>query len=333
MEKKTFQGKKDVTQEKPSVVAEVPKSLSSEKSPSNLVQPDSVLETHAQETVEDSKFYMAQQGWPLPMPSRDLAYDYGDNRIVLMPVDSFWAFSYWEVTKERVEEGLRFLGCSLDQTKTVLRVYDVTGLEGTEGSHHHYDVELSGRVRNWYLNLNAPDHSFRVDIGLRNREGRFFTLARSNTVTMPRAGVSDVVDERWMSMEFEKMYALSGGLKVGEGSIELRQLMEKRFQEGLSSGALSSFGSSPVKKMEKSFWFVLDTELVVYGATEPDAHVTVAGQPVQLRPDGTFTLRLALPDGRFPISAKAESSDGREERTITPVVQRNTEISQPVLKS
>jgi hypothetical protein len=171
-----------------------------------------------------------------------------------------------------------------------------------------------------------------VDIGLLTQDGRFFTLARSNTITLPRASMSDVVDERWMNQEFEKMYALSGGFRVGAGSFELKEQMEKRFQEVLFSAAVSSFGGSPVKKKERSFWFVLDAELIVYGATEPDAHVTVCGRSIQLRPDGTFTLRYALPDGRFPIPATARSSDGKEERTITPVVQRNTEISQPVIK-
>jgi hypothetical protein len=64
--------------------------------------------------------------------------------------------------------------------------------------------------------------------------------------------------------------------------------------------------------------------LIVYGATEPDAKVTVQGKPINLRQDGTFTLRFALPDGKQVIPVKAVSSDLEEERTITPIVTRET---------
>jgi hypothetical protein len=100
---------------------------------------------------------------------------------------------------------------------------------------------------------------------------------------------------------------------------------------GLSSAALQgsselfgdrSAGAAPSKR--KDFWLNVHTELVLYGATEPDARVTVAGQPVQLRPDGTFTLRFALPDGEQILRVHATNNDGDMERTITPVVIRKT---------
>lgn len=62
----------------------------------------------------------------------------------------------------------------------------------------------------------------------------------------------------------------------------------------------------------------------MYGATEPDAKVTVQGREINLRPDGTFSLRFALPDGEQVIPVKAASSDQLEERTITPIVTRET---------
>ncbi len=287
-----------------------------------------------QQRVEDAKFYMGQKSWSQDQAQKELPKAYGETRIVLMIVDSWWAFTYWEITEKRIQEGLQTLGCSLDQTKSIIRVYDVTGTEGTDRSQHCFDVELSGGVTNWYLHLNGPDRSFFIEIGLLTQNGRFFSLARSNMITMPRAGMSEVVDERWMSVEFEKMYALSGGFRVGAGSLELREMMEKCFKEAAFSGSVSSFGGSPVGQKEKarSFWFTLDAELIIYGATEPNAQVTVSGHPIQLRPDGTFTLRYALPDGNFPIPVTAKSSDGKEERTITPVVERMTQVSQPILK-
>ena len=84
--------------------------------------------------------------------------------------------------------------------------------------------------------------------------------------------------------------------------------------------------ASPVKikPKEKKFWLVVNTELIVYGATEPDAKVSVQGKEIRLRPDGTFSLRFALPDGKQAIPVHATSSDGKDKRAITPTVFRET---------
>ncbi len=81
----------------------------------------------------------------------------------------------------------------------------------------------------------------------------------------------------------------------------------------------------------RKFWFQLDAELIVYGATEPNARVTLQGEPVKLRPDGTFTMRFSLPDSRQIIPAVATSPDGIEERTIVLAVERNTKQLEPLI--
>ena len=70
---------------------------------------------------------------------------------------------------------------------------------------------------------------------------------------------------------------------------------------------------------------VVNTELIVYGATEPDAKVTVQGKEITLKPDGTFSLRFALPDGKQVIPVEATSNDEIDHRKITPIVTRKTE--------
>ncbi len=59
--------------------------------------------------------------------------------------------------------------------------------------------------------------------------------------------------------------------------------------------------------------------------------VTLQGEPVQLRPDGTFTVRFSLPDSRQIIPAVAASPDGIEERTIVLAVERNTKELEPMI--
>ena len=75
---------------------------------------------------------------------------------------------------------------------------------------------------------------------------------------------------------------------------------------------------------DRDFWLVVNTELILYGATDPNAKLSVAGLPVKLRPDGTFSFRFALPDGNQTIPVEAVSPDEVEVRVITPVVDKYT---------
>lgn len=99
----------------------------------------------------------------------------------------------------------------------------------------------------------------------------------------------------------------------------------------MGSHAVSSFAAAPPAptasrpKSEKDFWLVANCELIVYGATEPDAAVTLRGQKIELRPDGTFSIRFAFPDGLHPIPIHAVNADGDMERSITITVSRDTQ--------
>jgi len=75
--------------------------------------------------------------------------------------------------------------------------------------------------------------------------------------------------------------------------------------------------SSPVGpglQQQQGFWFNLNAELIIYGATEPNAVVTLGGRAVELRADGTFSFRFALPDGTHNVSATACSIGGETRR-------------------
>ncbi len=59
--------------------------------------------------------------------------------------------------------------------------------------------------------------------------------------------------------------------------------------------------------------------------------MTLQGEPVNLRSDGSFTVRFSLPDSRQIIPAVAASADGSEERTIVLAVERNTKELEPMI--
>ena len=254
---------------------------------------------------------------------------YGDNKIVLLVRDPWWLFTYWEVRKDREDEIARKMEKSGEAPqKSILRVYDVTGVNfNGRNARSFFDIDLKGLANNWYINVNMPDSSWVVDIGIISNKGNFYLLARSNVVRTPRFGMSDQLDAEWMAPEdeFWKMFGLSGGMGIGTGSLEVREMFKRRLEEQITSGGISSGASFFRKPSGRKFWLTVNCELIVYGATEPDAKLTVQGKKIKLREDGTFTLRFALPDGKQEIPVEATSSDGIDRRRITPIVTRKTE--------
>ncbi len=254
---------------------------------------------------------------------------YGDIRITLMVRDQQWLHAYWELPGWKVEEMTSLMGHeTFRNSKKVVRVYDVTGIKFTGmNANRTFDISVGDASKSWYINTGAPDRSYCVDIGYLTPDGKFYVAARSNIVSTPPEGMSEVVDEEWITIDWERMYALSGGFGMGKSSGEIRELLKKRLREELSSGAFGSW-SATIRPQEqqrgKDFWLTAHTELIVYGATDPAARVTVQGLPVKLRTDGTFTLRFALPDGKQEIPIVAVNKDGDMKRNITPFVEKRT---------
>jgi hypothetical protein len=291
----------------------------------------------AEEQVERSKYDVGVPTKDLSARvPKDLPTGYGKDRIVVMVRDPYWLHSYWELTRHAVQRAEAALGQEWHGAKPILRLLDVSSHDITSSAETVVrDIDIHGGCNNWYIDVANPPRSYRVDIGYLSPRGRFYVLARSNVVTTPRAGVSDVIDENWADIDAKKadrIYAMSGGFDPTASSLELKQLFEERLRRPLGSPTVTSFGSGayPPGKMRK-FWFQLDAELIVYGATEPSARVTLQGEPVKLRPDGTFTMRFSLPDSRQIIPAVAASADGVEERTIVLAVERNTKQLEPMI--
>lgn len=298
---------------------------------------DTSTATTAEEQVERSKYEVGVPTKDLSAKvPKDLPGGYGKDRIVAMVRDPYWLHCYWELTRQSVKRAESALGQEWHGAKPILRVLDVGSHDTSSASESIVrDIDIHGGCNNWYIDVNNPPRSFRVDIGYLSRSGRFYVLARSNVVSTPRAGVSDVIDENWADLDPKKadrIYAMSGGYDPTASSLELKQLFEERLRRPLGSPAVTSFGSGAwLPGRGRKFWFQLDAELIVYGATEPRARVTLQGEPVKLRSDGTFTMRFSLPDSRQIIPAVAVSADGIEERTIVLAVERNTKQLEPLI--
>lgn len=80
------------------------------------------------------------------------------------------------------------------------------------------------------------------------------------------------------------------------------------------------------------FDFEVDAHMVIQGKANPNANVTLAGEPVKLRMDGSFTVKMDLPDKRQVLPIVASSRDGTQRRTTVLAIERNTKVMEPISK-
>ena len=181
---------------------------------------------------------------------------YGRTELVLMVVDPFLLFGYWEVTPESLRQAQHALGTEIEGARAVLRFYDISLIhfDGTN-AHHTFDIDIGLESRSWYVHLWTAEKSFCADLGFVARTGRFHAITRSNVVHTPRAGVSTRDEERWMrvrffrrrkpdparSLEFVPAPAFVGHLSPEE----LRALLERRAREQARLAAEFASGTSP----------------------------------------------------------------------------------------
>jgi hypothetical protein len=256
------------------------------------------------------------------------------DRIVAMVRDPYWLHCYWEVSRKTIQQAEAVLGQAWHGARPILRLLDVTSRDTSSASEAVVrDIEIHGGCNNWYIDVSNPPRSYRIDIGYRSPRGPFYALARSNVVTTPRPGASDVVDGNWADLDnyqAERLYAMSGGFGPLGGGQVVKQLIEERLHRPLGAPSVIHFGpDSFLGRRLRKLWFQMDAELIVFGATEPNARVTLQGEPIKLRADGTFAMRFSLPDSRQIIPATATACDGSEERTIVLAIERNTKELEP----
>ncbi|PSB24177.1 Rho termination protein [Stenomitos frigidus ULC18] len=345
-----------------------------------------VLGNKAQTDVEAAKYNVGQtdlsseslasvdEGLP------DLPEGYGESRIVLMPRDPQWGYTYWDAPQEHKEE-LRQQGGQ----RFALRLYDVTDVDlNHESAHSLQQFDCDELARDWYVPIPVSDRDYIAEIGYLTGDGRWLLLARSNPVRIPPIYPSDWFEDHFASVAWdddlrgltlldlispEKRTAavsplddqvfglaqateslrlagsLFGSMQHVAGSMQQipqQTVSSYVFPSGVGAWAVPGvptvsgltmsgigmsgigFGASMPPLRARKFWLIADAELIVYGATEPDATVTIDGRPIQLNPDGTFRFQMSFQDGvlNFPIIAVA--ADGEQTRSIHMRFDRET---------
>jgi uncharacterized protein len=161
-------------------------------------------------------------------------------------------------------------------------------------------------------------------------------LRRSGHPELPRvtAASPSPSPKSWTPQQEQalaKIINIDSVRRVWMGSLEITELISRRIAHEISSLGASQYGasslSSPFGGMAapKNFWFNVNAELIIYGATEPNAKVTLGGHEIKLRSDGTFSFRFALPDGKYDLPAVAVSADATDTRAASLKFSRETE--------
>jgi hypothetical protein len=154
-------------------------------------------------------------------------------------------------------------------------------------------------------------------------------------------GPADISSARW-TREQERalgdLISMDQVRRVWVGSLEITELIRRQLAQEISSAGAAQFSlptsptgavtsvSSPYggAQPSKGFWFNVNAELIIYGATESDATVTIGGRTIKLRPDGSFSYRFALPDGKYELPVVAVSADGDDSRRAGLKFSRDT---------
>jgi hypothetical protein len=268
--------------------------------------------------------------------------------VVFLPRDPQWGYCFWSIDAAD-QERARALGATL----LCLRLEDVTGLDGNR-AHPHALMELvvNQKAHEWYLPVPVADRDYRIELGYRLTNGGWLALAMSSTARVPGHGPSEVVADAFVPFSLTTAPAATASPLPASGGVTHERMYQEAtrslrwmgrgselWQEGTASSTDSGSlhdsgiglwasgrhesGAGGVLR-QRSFWLVADAELIVYGATDPGASLSIGDQSVPLDEDGTFRLQVPFRDGEqvYPITAIA--ADGEQKRSIRLNFSRST---------
>ncbi len=256
------------------------------------------------------------------------------DRIVLMVRGPHWLHAFWEITPASVQRAQAALGQEWHGARPTLRVLHLeNALQGSPSERVIREIEVHGGVKNWFIDVREPIRC-RVEIGYLAASGRFQALARSAAVSVPAGSQNDTLDTHWgdIAPDCEKIYAMSGGFSPEHSSTDLQELFEEKLRRPIGPPVARQEAMDGESDPEPSsdFQIEVDAEMIVYGATQPGAYVTLQGEPVKVAPDGTFRVRVDFPNKRQVLPIVASNPAGCERQTVVIAVERNTKTMESI---
>lgn len=250
-----------------------------------------------------------------------------EDRFVLLVRDAFWLQAYWEIGTRTVERAKVALGHHWHAAKPILRLFRIIS-DGNANPRREVirDIAIHGGVNNWYVDVSEPPSRFQIEIGYLYQSNRFYSLASSNIVLTPQHHLPN--ENAWQEVadDFERIYKLSGGTALHNEDI--RAVFEEKLQRPMSAPLISRFPQrlTAGEKTRRNFDFQIDADIVLFGQTDPSVQISIRGEPIRLNPDGSFSVRLRLPEKRHVFPIDAAGSDGIETQRVILAVERNTKV-------
>lgn len=242
--------------------------------------------------------------------------------------DAHWVRVEWDLTRDSIRRAETRLAAEWHRAVPVLRLLEVV-VDDTSSTSDRFvkDVAIEAGVNSWYVNVPGEGRSFRLHIGYRTPSGVFFAVAKSNVCAMSalNANLPKHSNGRHPTNGKPGTNGHAAGEAHGGHSREGAEIPLAGLGRPLGFSSLAHFGPAATEEREKgAFTFKLETELIIHGSTRPGSSLAVQGDPVELRDDGSFTVRVNQPEGRQVMSFTSMSPSGNERRMIVVAVERNT---------
>jgi len=176
----------------------------------------------------------------------------------------------------------------------------------------------------------ASEELFRASAGLGEGEGINDLIQRLRS---RNDGSAAMAGAAWLTSWGSGMGRLElAPSSFAPSSLEIQAAFAPSSWSTTSIGSGTSWSGVPGNRPQgpagrgKDFWLWVETELILYGATEPDAQVTLMGRPIALNPDGTFRVHFPFPHGtELHMDVRAVDRDGDQVREAKPAARRWTE--------
>lgn len=240
--------------------------------------------------------------------------------------DSHWLLATWTITQGSLDRAKAALGAYWYQAVPVIRVYDITTNENSRTSKAYVkDVEIKIDSGLWYVQVDQPARSYKLQLGFVTPQNKFFGLVYSHKLTPPMPEVCEkggkakrALDSNYSATRSRRYTSRA---ESGGGPISRLALPLTLDANGDSNGSRN-------KKAKREFH--VETELLIHGTSDPLSEVTLLGEKIPVSKEGRFALRLSLPNGRQVIPAVNTSSNKRRQQTIVLAIERNTKDLEPV---
>ena len=255
------------------------------------------------------------------------------NRLVVLVRGPHWLHAFWEITKPTIKRVQASMGEQWHTAKPILRL-----LESPENKDKNpiervvREIEIHGGVKNWFIDLRQP-MSCRVEIGYKSRCGDFHRLCKSNHVSAAPPDRKDSLNIHWKDIDPDcsKIFALSGGYSENDEAEEVQNLFQERLGKPLvpPKPSQQTLDHTHAVGCLKGFPLEIKAEMLLLGSTEKGARVSIQGEPIDVADNGSFHIRIDMPNRRQVIPISALSASGLEQQTVVVAVEQNTRLLEP----